>query len=694
MAAEVLYGAPGNVMEAPKKDATEGTEDADFSKDLLDAVKQQKRWTRELEAAEKETKDVRKQGKEIVARYLEKQARDNKSTRSYFTANVQTKEAVFYGKTPKVDVERKWNDANDDTARVACVILERLLNADIHRAEDEYATAMGMCLNDKMLSGMGWARVHYRPTFEKVPAEPAKTEADPNTGEEVVLAPEVPETEKKTGEEVETEYVYWEDVLWSPCRHFAQMRWVAFKLYLTRTQLKERWPKRAELIALNAKTDGEAAKDGSNADSQMNDPREQAVVWEIHSKEDGKIFWVSKGHDMCLEVKDDPLGLTGFWSFGKPMMANLTSSAFVPRADFTLTEDAYNALDVTSTRIAKLKSAIKVVGLYDGSDDSLKRVLKEAADLDMLPVERWAAFAEKGGLKASMDFLPIEMFAETLKTMLGIKAEEKQELFELTGMSDLLRGEGDANETATAQGIKAKFASVRLQRERDEFARFCSEHQRVRAEIICRHFDPTTIIKRSNILKTADGENQQLIADAVQLLKTDFSQLRIEVKPESVSLEDFAETRNEAAEVVGVVGQVTQAFAPLMQMAPQIIGPLLGEVLGWVFAQVKGGKKLEPFFDAAVTQAKKQAEQAAAQPQQPPSPDPKVVATQMKGQLDIQKVKTEHVAKMQQIQAEGAQDIQHQQVQTQGNIMELQARERARVDAQIDNVLRPPGSAG
>jgi hypothetical protein len=50
-----------------------------------------------------------------------------------FTANTQTLESLLFGKTPQVDVERKYADSADDIARVAAEILERLLNAGSRR---------------------------------------------------------------------------------------------------------------------------------------------------------------------------------------------------------------------------------------------------------------------------------------------------------------------------------------------------------------------------------------------------------------------------------------------------------------------------------------------------------------------------------------------------------------------------------
>jgi hypothetical protein len=683
-------------LEAVQRREPEPDDDDQVSPDDQDKVELQKTWLKEIGAAKKETEAFRKAGRSIVERYLEMQQREQgQSTRSYFTANVQTKEAIFYGKTPKVDVERKWSDPNDDAARVASTMLERILNGDIHRADDEYSAAMGMALNDVMMPGLGFARVHYRPKTEKVEATPAiPGEPDPVTGEPTEKAPAVPEYEKVVKHEVETEYVYWEDVLWSAgVRHWGATRWVAFRVYMTRKELVKRFGDVGKTLSLNAKK--ASSEEGKAADLfEPGDPRDRAEIWEIHSKETREFIWLHEQSKTILDVKKDELELRGFWRFGRPMMANLTSTAMVPRADFTLTEDVYRELDLVSTRINKLQRAIRVRGIYDQKEKALAKILQEASDNDMIPVEAWAALKERGGLSGAAEFLPVDVWAKALEIMLEVKAGLKQELFELTGMSDLVRGEGDPSETATAQGIKAKFASVRLKKQQDEFARFCSEHQRIRAEILCKCSEPEQLVKESNIERS--GESPENITAAVQLLKESFDELRIEVKPESVSLEDFAQTRNEASELLTAIATMMQSFAPLMQnpMTSGIAGQLVAGLIQWLISQVKAGKKLEGLVDQAIATAKQQQEAAAAQPQQPPPPDAKVISAQIKAKGDITKVQMEHASAMQQIQAQSGADLEHQKAQTAGNIMQIQARERAKVDQQIDQVINPPGSSG
>jgi hypothetical protein len=64
-------------------------------------------------------------------------------------------------------------------------------------------------------------------------------------------------------------------------------------------------------------------------------------------------------------------------------------------------------------------------------------------------------------------------------------------LYQVTGQADIMRGQATvAGASATESAAKARFGSVRMQRRQDEFARFVSEAQALKLEVICKHFLP------------------------------------------------------------------------------------------------------------------------------------------------------------------------------------------------------------
>jgi hypothetical protein len=634
-------------------------------------------WAVELKSARNEVEKWHEQGGRIVKRFRdEREAKHDGDTRwNLFTSNIETKQATLYGQTPRVSVSRRFADASDDVARVASEMLERLLNSDIERDSDTFAQALQYALEDRLLPGLGIVRARYVAEFETVDEVPAQV--DPMTG--VELAPAIPATERKSYECVDTDYVHWKDFLWSPARVWHEVRWIALRAEMSRQELVKRFGKDVGKRApLNAKKAGQ-----QDDDAKKSTPWDRAEVWEIWDKESRRVFWYVDGFNQVLDEKEDPLGLEGFWPCPRPLMANVTTSGMVPRPDFVLAQDFYNEIDAVSTRITLLERAIRVAGLYDKTAGDVKRLVSEAAQNELIPVDNWAAFAEKGGVRGMVDWLPLEQITAALTALRDYRRELVDALYQVTGMADILRGASDPRETAAAQGMKAKFGSVRLQRLQDEFARFASDTQKLKAEIISKHFDVATILAASNAHYTADAK---VAPQAAELLKSRMAEYRVEVKPEAVSLTDFAALKQERMEVLVGLSSFLQAVGP---MATQIPGstPFLLQMMQWAVAGLRGSSGIEGVLDQAVAAAQKAAQQPQQGAQQ--QPDPKLLTQQMKGQQDMAKVQAELQADLIRSADEVQADNQREQNQATWNTREAAVKQQ--ISAAGRTALLGPG---
>lgn len=627
-----------------------------------------RRWQTELSAARKCLEKWHEQGARINKRFRdERERKEDGDTRwNLFTSTVETKMATLYGQTPKVSVTRRFADSGDDVARVAALMLERLLNSDIEKDSDTFADAVQYALEDRLLPGLGGVRVRYVAEFEDVGGAPAMLAADGVT----VLAPEVPPTPRKTYECAEADYTHWRDFLWSPARVWHEVRWLAFGADMSRQQLVSRFGEDVgKRVPLNAAKHGE--EDGTE---KKTTPWDRARVWEIWDKETRRVFWYVDGFSEVLDEKEDPLGLEGFWPCPRPLLANTTTSTMVPRPDFVLAQDFYDEIDLVSTRITLLERAIRVAGVYDKSSDAIRRLLTESGQNDLYPVDNWAMHAEKGGMRGVVDWLPLEQITTAMTSLRDYRRELVDALYQVTGMADIMRGASDPSETARAQGIKAKFGSVRLQRLQDEVARFASDVQRLKAEVIAKHFDTATIIAYSNIESTPDKD---LALPAAELLKSRLADYRVEVKPEAVSLTDFAALKQERLEVLAGISSFLQTVAPLAQSMPGSL-PFLLQMLQWAVSGLKGSSGIEGVIDQAIAAAQQAPPQGEGQQQ----PDPKLLAQQMKGQQELAKVQVESQARMQEIAAEVQADEARERNQMTYNVRE------AAIKSQISEAAR------
>jgi hypothetical protein len=456
-------------------------------------------------------------------------------------------------------------------------------------------------------------------------------------------------------ESAPVDYIHWQDFCWSPgCRAWPEVWWVSFKTYITKEEAKEKWGKIAERMNYVAKTKRDERDNPS-------DQHLYAEVYEIWCKKNRCLYWFSKGVDRLLGKQSDPLKLREFWPCPRPMLANTTTSTLVPKADYIFAQDLYIQIDTLSTRLAMLAKAVKVVGVYDKSSSAVQRMLNEATENELIPVDNWAMFAEKGGLKGQVDWLPIEEIVKVMQTLAQVREQCIQLLYQVTGMSDILRGATDPRETKGAQELKSKYASIRIQAMQDLFAKFASDIQKIKAEIMVKHYQINSIITQSNIAFTPDAQYAQ---GAVALIKDPKNMIwRIQIRPESVAMVDYAQLKQERTEFLMASSQFMQSAAPLAQLDKSVT-PTLLELLKWGLSGFKGAQQIEGALDKAIAQAT----EAMSKPPPPPPPDPKVEAAKIKAQTDQQLAQQE----FQQKQMEFQQQMQQDQQKFQQEMIQMQ----------------------
>ena len=643
-------------------------EEADFTKSKGGWYQ---RWDAELTAARKASTKYHNRANKVVNRFVDRRGAGEEDwfKLNIFHSNIETVQAMLYGNLPKVDVSRCFADADDDVARVAGVIIERMLNYDIQRPADSYTTVLRQCLEDRLVPGLGEARIRYEVEMEDEEVEPINFVGD--DGKVVELAEGYTE-ERVTYEAAIVDYVHWRDVLWSPCRTYADKRWKAYRSYLTRDALVKRFgEKTGKLIPLNKTSLPDVELQYTEKESPNKDAWARAEIWEIWSEEYEQVFWFCQDWPKILDIVDDPLELDGFYPGAHPMVANITTTAFMPIPDYHMAQDLYNQIDKLETRISLITEAVKVVGVYDKSADGVKRMMVEGIENDLIPVDNWAMFAEKGGIQGTVQWMPIAEIAETMGHLVVQRDQHIDLLNEITGMNEIMRG-GTSNKnpggpvTATESTTAARFGSVRMQALQEMFANFAADLMRLKAQVICKHFSPETIVKQSNA-KYMNKADQQYIQPAIALLKEMPELLwRIDIKSESLAMVDYAILKQERVEFMGAMSQYIQAAMPLAQIEQATV-PFLLEMMKWTMAGFKGSNDIEGTMDQLLEAAQQSLQKKQ---EQPPEPSPEEKAAQV--EAEGEKQKHQNSMELQQAKVQG--DIQKDMEKLQNKLKEIQAQ--------------------
>lgn len=616
------------------------------------------RWEAEIAASKKEKEDFCKRAEETTKRFLDdRNAYDaDKKKFNVFWANTNIMKSALYSQIPKASVARKYTDYRDDVARVAALVLERTLQTDLNDPLDNFNGVMKQAVFDRLVPGLATAWLRLETDTEDIPESEGGQISDDTsslvpgpagssdgfplekaTTQEDASQPAQP-LKKIKEQRVAIDYVHWRDFFWSPCRTWAERRWVARGVPMSYPKFVKRFGE--DLAKLTSFSTNPTKRDTDTQVKIDQNIVEQVYVYEIWDREERKCIWYTPSCPKILDSKPDYLNLTVFEPCPEPMFANVTNDKLVPRPDFYMVQDQYYELDQLNGRISKINEAIKVVGVYDKGNYTNMSNMLGSAENTLIPVDNWAMFAEKGGLAGAVSWLPLADIINAQDRLMRAREEVKAQIYELTGISDIVRGASKASETLGAQEIKAQFASVRIKDLQDEVARFAGDILRIKAEIQVKHFDPLILIEKSGIRFT---DNDPYIVDAIALLKSEQGfNWRVKIQPGSMAQADYALEKKDAIEFMSAASSFIGQAMPMAAQMPEIKPVILG-LFKWGIARFHNASDIEGMID-------KQLSLMENKPPAPPPVDPKIQAAQLKAQTDKQKADQDAAAKQQDMQ--------------------------------------------
>lgn len=677
-------------------------------------------WHNQLDCAAKREEKWRKKGDDVQCRYMDD--REHYEGGGQFEkrinilwSNTEVQKGALFSQLGTPDVRRAFpmpGTANK-IARTSALVIERALVACGNRYDPD--VEIEAAVEDHLLPGRGQCWLEYNPTVSQVEGD---------DGELV---------ERVTYQEVKFCHVEWKSFRHGNGRAWDDVPWVARELLFTRSDLKERWPDLADLIPVNQIVDEEHI----NAESKKDGSFKRARVWEIWYKPERIRVYVAEGYHFELERQDDPYKLEGFFPCPRPLYAVKTASSLVPKPEFFQYKDQCDELDRVNTRIWKLLEKLKYCGVYDGSADDMEALsgIGGLGDGEFLPYKNFAALASAGGLAQAFQVRDLAPIAVTIQALAQRAVELIQAIYEVTGISDIMRGASDSAETATAQSIKAKFGSGRLQRKQREVSRFVRNLYRMKGEIIAEHFEREQLVQMTGIALPFEHERQAAKAQfeqikqmhemakqppqegqpPMQMPEIDLNQIKdiqniaeactweevsavlrsddrrnysIDIETDQTAFADEEAEKQQANEFMAAMTTWLGTAIPAVQSTPQLAG-LMKELTMMYVGKFKPGRSLEEAFEDAFEQAK----------DAPPQPNPEM--EKLKAEMEMEKarfqmdmeLKKADLAGKQQTAAINAQSKQADvAAKQQSSEMDMQAKQvdlqLKQVSAQLDFMLK------
>lgn len=652
--------------------------------------KESKWWLAQIEQAEHDFKDWQERADNIDKVYadlrsLAEVSRDRQF--QMFWANIQVLGPSIYSRPPIPVVTPRFKDRKP-VPRMASELLERSTIVGFESPSGNIDGVMRQVRDDLTVLARGCAWVRY---------------------------------DTKKGQKVCIERTNRRDFLTNAARTWEEVDWVSKRSWLSEDEFEKRFkdvPKeKLEQAAYEDRKVGDTLKESER----------KVGVWEIWCKSQNKVVWVTPGIDIVLDEGEPHLELEGFFPCPKPAYSTTQRDTLIPVPDMLFYKDQLEEINELTARIGALSDAVKVRGFYPAgageAGDAIEAAIK-ALDNNVILVPLANAAALSGtAFKDAILWMPIDMIVATIKELVGIRQQLITDVYEITGLSDIMRGATDANETLGAQELKSQYGSVRIKDRQQELVRFARDLVRISAEIMAENFSQKTLLEMSQLdietdadirkkVKPLEDQIKQIIAQvekakadpqmqaqaqqnpqaAQQMLQQAQQQAEglkkqidklndtatiekvmkllrdqktrpfvLDIETDSTIAPDENAQKQRATEFVTAVGGYMGQVIPMVQQVPQA-AKLAAETLKYVASQFRAGRELEGVIEEF-------ADDMALMAQQP-KPNPE----QVKAEAEAEALKTKTATEAQSAQADNAERMANAQKTT------LEAQSKAQAD--------------
>lgn len=459
-------------------------------------------WLNEIDAAKRREKEWRKEGDRIRDIYAGK--KKDTTPMNILYSNTETMAPSLYSQLPRPVVQYRFKDGNP-TAVAASKAGQRVLEFMLDTNVDGYESfddMMKSVTNDGLLPGRGVSSVKYDNDVADVDG-----------------------TEVKNWEMVCTESHSWNRYYCGYAKKWSKVPWIAYEMHLDKAEAKRLFGENSRKIKF---TKGEEEDDregrAGKEDERSMGERKTALVYQIWDRDGGKkIRYISPQYrDGYLAEIDDPLKLTGFFNCPRPLEFITKTDDMVPTAMYTLYENQANELNSLTVRISRITKAIKARGVYDQALGSDIEKIMEADDNELMPADKSASLAAEKGLDNAIWFMPLEALISTLRELMAAREACKQVIYEITGISDIVRGASKASETLGAQQLKSQWGTLRIKPKQGEVARYARDMLRMMLEVAAQNFSQDTWARMTGLPYLTDMQFQQaqgMVAAAQQAMQ-------------------------------------------------------------------------------------------------------------------------------------------------------------------------------
>lgn len=677
-------------MEVENEEKEEGRagSDAEDRKTLVKQLKQQ------IQCAKKtlEDKGFYNNGQDAWKEYhgkKDKKATNDDGTRrlNIFHSIIDTVLPAYYSRTPKSEVSLRKRKGNL-IETLGAQVTENANQYCIEECQDLDSIAARSIKSFAVVGqGVLWERYEavIEEAEEEIPLAIGEDGAFYIMAADGPMAPpenaEIEETEEGfvarvkydalVEEKSVTDFVHYKDYLEGPARYEEEIPWKARRIYLSKSEFKKQFrdfPKIEEL-----KFDSMPEEIKEQLDSIEKKHAGKVELWELWHKERKKRYYIAEDYedDVILE-SDPPYEVRGFFPCAPALKANVCEDSTVPLSDHFLIQDQLLEVERLTTRIHAVLEAIRANFIYDELlGDKLEQFFD--SDHEAIPAKGF----ETKNLANGVFFFPMEAYAAILEALYTKREDALDKIYQTTGVSDLMRGASDPQETAAAQQIKSRFTNLRFSSRQRDVQRFIRDQIRIKAEVMLSEFEPERLEQIGRWAELQDqippemDEQGQPVGPSITfeqvlefLQKGMYREYSIDIETDSMVALDEQADREQRNNFLNSVGGFVSQVLPALEQYPAM-GDFFSASVMYAAQGYRAGKELHAQLEQGLEKFRAQLEQQASQPQQQ---DPKVMEAQTK--LQVAQIDAQNDSQRMQIEFEKA------KLEQQTAILELQVKQQ------------------
>jgi len=370
------------------------------------------------------------------------------------------------------------------------------------------------------------------------------------------------------------------DFLHEPARKWSEVGWAAGAAWLTRKEMRARFRRtsgdayqRAQYTLYRGRDDGD-----NDRDLEKRAATRKAKVWEVWHKADSRVYWVTDGCDVFLDEGEPHLELSGFFPCPKPAYATLRRRSLIPVPDWERYAVHFRKISELTRRIYSLLDAVKMKGIVAGGGDvgdAIEAVLKDDSDEIIIPVPGAALLAQ--GATPLVVWLPLAEIATAIQGLIEARGQLIQDFYQLSGISDIMRGATEAEETLGAQELKSQYGSVRVREKSCELQRVAADAVKIAAEIIAEKFPQDQMLEMSGMTIPTRAELEHKVKELEAAARKELHELGEKAKQAAAQQPQQPQQGGQQGQQIDPA-QAQQAFEQAQQQIMAKYAPQLAQI--------------------------------------------------------------------------------------------------------------------